>query len=78
MIIKGGMIAAPMGDINASIPTPQPVHYRPMFGAYPRGVHNTCITFLSQVAIDEKVAEKLNLKKLISPCKTRVQLPKPI
>ncbi len=46
MIIKGGMIAAaPMGDINASIPTPQPVHYRPMFGAYPRGVHNTCITF---------------------------------
>ncbi len=70
MIIKGGMIAAaPMGDINASIPTPQPVHYRPMFGAYPRGVHNTCITFLSQVAIDEKVAEKLNLKKLISPCK---------
>ncbi|KRJ21604.1 urease subunit alpha, partial [Acinetobacter pittii] len=70
MIIKGGMIAAaPMGDINASIPTPQPVHYRPMFGAYPRGVHNTCITFLSQIAIDEKVAEKLNLKKLISPCK---------
>jgi len=70
MIIKGGMIAAaPMGDINASIPTPQPVHYRPMFGAYPRGVHNTCITFLSQAAIDEKVAEKLNLKKLISPCK---------
>lgn len=70
MIIKGGMIAAaPMGDINASIPTPQPVHYRPMFGAYPRGVHNTCITFLSQVAIDKKVAEKLNLKKLISPCK---------
>ena len=63
MIIKGGMIAAaPMGDINASIPTPQPVHYRPMFGACPRGVHNTCITFLSQVAIDEKVAEKLNLK----------------
>lgn len=70
MIIKGGMIAAaPMGDINASIPTPQPVHYRPMFGAYPRGVHNTCITFLSQVAIEAGVAEKLNLKKLISPCK---------
>jgi urease subunit alpha len=70
MIIKGGMIAAaPMGDINASIPTPQPVHYRPMFGAYPRGVHNTCITFLSQVAIENGVAEKLKLKKLISPCK---------
>ncbi|SPL70402.1 urease subunit alpha [Acinetobacter stercoris] len=70
MIIKGGMIAAaPMGDINASIPTPQPVHYRPMFGAYPRGVHNTCITFLSQAAIDEGVAEKLNLKKIISAVK---------
>jgi urease subunit alpha len=40
-----------------------------MFGAYPRGVHNTCITFLSQVAIDQGVAEKLQLKKLISPCK---------
>jgi urease subunit alpha len=70
MIIKGGMIAAaPMGDINASIPTPQPVHYRPMFGAFPRGVHNTCITFLSQVAIDAGVHEKLGLNKLISPCK---------
>ncbi len=77
MIIKGGMIAAaPMGDINASIPTPQPVHYRPMFGAYPRGVHNTCITFLSQAAIDEKVAEKLNLKKLISPCKNTREISK--
>ncbi|MFX4309666.1 urease subunit alpha [Acinetobacter soli] len=70
MIIKGGMIAAaPMGDINASIPTPQPVHYRPMFGSYPRAVHNTCITFLPQVAIDEGVDQKLQLKKLISPCK---------
>ncbi|MHA3058002.1 urease subunit alpha [Acinetobacter sp. ANC 5584] len=70
MIIKGGMIAAaPMGDINASIPTPQPVHYRPMFGAFPRGVHRTCLTFLPQVAIDVGVAEQLDLKKMISPCK---------
>lgn len=70
MIIKGGMIAAaPMGDINASIPTPQPVHYRPMFGANARGVHNTCITFLSQAGIDNCVAEKLGLKKIISACK---------
>ena len=70
MIIKGGMIAAaPMGDINASIPTPQPVHYRPMFGALPEGVHASCITFLSQVAIDNGVAEKLGLKKMISPAK---------
>ncbi len=70
MIIKGGMIAAaPMGDINASIPTPQPVHYRPMFGANARGVHNTCITFLSQAGINNDVAEKLGLKKIISACK---------
>ena len=70
MIIKGGMIAAaPMGDINASIPTPQPVHYRPMFGAFPRGVHRTCMTFLPQVAIDAGIAEQLQLKKMISPCK---------
>jgi urease subunit alpha len=70
MIIKGGMIAAaPMGDINASIPTPQPVHYRPMFGANARGVHNTCITFLSQAGINNGVAEKLGLKKIISACK---------
>jgi urease subunit alpha len=70
MIIKGGMIAAaPMGDINASIPTPQPVHYRPMFGANARGVHNTCITFLSQAGISNGVAEKLGLKKIISACK---------
>lgn len=70
MIIKGGMIAAaPMGDINASIPTPQPVHYRPMFGALPDGVHASCITFLSQIAIENGVAEKLGLKKMISPAK---------
>lgn len=77
MIIKGGMIAAaPMGDVNASIPTPQPVHYRPMFGAFPRGVHNTCITFLSQVAIDEGVAEKLKLKKMISATKNTRKITK--
>ncbi len=70
MIIKGGMIAAaPMGDINASIPTPQPVHYRPMFGANARGAHNTCITFLSQAGINNGVAEKLGLKRIISACK---------
>lgn len=67
MIIKGGMIAAaPMGDINASIPTPQPVHYRPMFAALPDGVHASCITFLSQAAIEGDVHKKLGLKKMIS------------
>ncbi|MBF7683078.1 urease subunit alpha [Acinetobacter sp. B5B] len=69
MIIKGGMIAAaPMGDINASIPTPQPVHYRPMFGASARGAQQTCLTFLPKVAIDAGIAVQLGLKKQISPC----------
>jgi urease subunit alpha len=50
-VIKGGMIAiAPMGDINASIPTPQPVHYRPMFGALGSARHHCRLTFLSQAA----------------------------
>ena len=53
MIIKGGMIAAaPMGDPNASIPTPQPVHYRPMFGAFGRARETTSLTFVSQAFID--------------------------
>jgi urease subunit alpha len=77
MIIKGGMIAAaPMGDINASIPTPQPVHYRPMFGAQARGVHRSCITFLSQLAIQQGVAEQLKLNKMISPCQNTRNLSK--
>lgn len=67
MIIKGGMIAAaPMGDINASIPTPQPVHYRPMFGALPEGVHASCVTFLSKVAQEDGLATRLGLKKRTS------------
>jgi len=64
LILKGGAIAAaPMGDPNASIPTPQPVHYRPMFGAFGRGMDTTCLTFVSQAAIDGGVAEKLGLKR---------------
>ncbi len=61
-VIKGGMIAiAPMGDINASIPTPQPVHYRPMFGALGSARHHCRLTFLSQAAAANGVAERLNL-----------------
>jgi len=70
MIIKGGMIAAaPMGDVNASIPTPQPVHYRMMFGALAEGTHVSSITFLSQVAIDAGVPAQLGLKKRVSAVK---------
>ncbi len=65
LIIKGGMIiAAPMGDPNASIPTPQPVHYRPMFGALGGARSATTMTFLSQQAIDEGIPDKLGLKSM--------------
>jgi len=64
VIIKGGLIAAaPMGDPNASIPTPQPVHYRPMFGALGGARHATCLTFLSRAAIDAGMPELLKLEK---------------
>ena len=64
LIVKGGMIAAaPMGDPNASIPTPQPVHYRPMFGAYGRAIASTSLTFVSQIAIDRGLAAALRVSK---------------
>jgi urease subunit alpha len=63
MVIKGGMIAASlMGDPNASIPTPQPVHWRPMFGAYAGGLKKS-FTFLSQAAFDAGVHTRLGLAK---------------
>ncbi len=69
-VIKGGMIAiAPMGDINASIPTPQPVHYRPMFGALGSARHHCRLTFLSQAAAANGVAERLNLRSAIAVVK---------
>ena len=62
-IIKGGMIAAAaMGDPNASIPTPQPVHYRNMFGAY-GGALKTSVTFVSQAALKNPAIQKLGLQK---------------
>ncbi|MDF3021022.1 MAG: urease subunit alpha [Steroidobacteraceae bacterium] len=64
MILKGGMIvAAPMGDPNASIPTPQPVHYRPMFGALGAARHATSVSFVSQAGLDSGMAEKSGLRK---------------
>ena len=66
LIIKGGCIAAaPMGDPNASIPTPQPVHYRAMFGAFGAARHKTACTFVSQAALDNDIAGALALRK---PC----------
>jgi urease subunit alpha len=73
MIIKGGMIvAAPMGDPNASIPTPQPVHYRRMFGALGGARAATSVTFLSQAAVDAGVGGRLALRKrLVAVRRTR-------
>jgi urease subunit alpha len=66
VIIKGGMIvAAPMGDPNASIPTPQPVHYRHMFGALGGARNTTSMTFLSQTGFDAGVHEQLGLQSMI-------------
>jgi len=74
MIIKGGMIAAaPMGDPNASIPTPQPVHYRPMFGSYGRAVGATAVTFMSAAALAAGVPERLGLARravAVQGCRT--------
>ena len=62
--MKGGMIvAAPMGDPNASIPTPQPVHYRPMFGAFGGAVAATSFVFGSKVAVQRGVTERYGMKK---------------
>jgi urease subunit alpha len=68
MVIKGGMItASKMGDPNASIPTPQPVFYRHMFGAHGAAKYDACVTFVSQAAIQEGVPEKLGLRKRVLP-----------
>ncbi len=76
MILKSGMIAAAqMGDPNASIPTPQPVHYRMMFGAYGGGL-KTSFTFLSQAAYDAGVAETLKLNKTVIAVKNMRHLRK--
>jgi urease subunit alpha len=64
LIIKGGAIAAAaMGDPNASIPTPQPIHYRPMFGAFGRARTATSLTFVSAAAVAGGLASKLNVRK---------------
>ena len=70
LIMKGGfLVEAAMGDPNASIPTPQPVISRPMFGAFGRAPFSTSVTFLSQAGIDGKIPAKLGLQKRIVPVK---------
>ena len=66
MVIKGGFIAwSVMGDANASIPTPQPVLYRPMFGAFGKAMQSTSLTFVSRVALDHELPKQLGLEKKI-------------
>ncbi|MFQ9310647.1 MAG: urease subunit alpha [Paraclostridium sordellii] len=68
IILKGGMIIeAKMGDPGASIPTPEPIMYRSMFGAHGSAKYDTCITFVSKDAYENGVKEKLNLQKKILP-----------
>ena len=65
VLIGGSIAAAPMGDPNASIPTPQPVHYRPMFGAFGKALTNSSVTFVSKAAIEAGLAEKLGVAKAL-------------
>ncbi len=68
LVIKGGVIAmAMMGDPNASIPTPQPVHARPMFGAFGRALAATCVTFVSAAAFEDGIGSRLGLSRMIRP-----------
>ena len=68
MVIKGGMIVhAMMGDPNASIPTPQPVHSRPMFASYGRAIAASCISFVSAAAIEDGIADRLRLDRKVLP-----------
>ena len=67
LVLKGGFIAgALMGDANASIPTPQPVHARPMFGSFGRARTATSLTFVSQAALNDDVGERLGLRKRLA------------
>ncbi len=70
LVLLGGTIAAaPMGDPNASIPTPQPVHYRPMFGAFGKSLTNSSVTFVSKASLDAGLGGKLGVAKALVPVK---------
>ncbi len=73
LVLLGGTIAAaPMGDPNASIPTPQPVHYRPMFGAFGRAIAASSVTFVSRAAVDGLLGRRLGVQKqLLAVANTR-------
>ncbi len=67
LVLKAGtIVCAPMGDPNASIPTPQPVHYRPMFGQFGTALAASCVTFVSQAALDDGIGSRLGLNRRVS------------
>jgi urease subunit alpha len=74
LVLKGGLVAwANMGDPNASLPTPQPMFYRPMFGAFGSALQKTCVTFVSRAAYDLNIKEKFGLGRIVEPVgQTRV------
>src|ERR1700730_7301711 len=70
LVLKAGtIVAALMGDPNASIPTPQPVHYRPMFGAFGRALSSSCVTFLPAIAIERGIGEQLGVQRIVLPAR---------
>ena len=70
MVIKGGLISySGMGDPNASLPTCQPIIYRPMFGGFGSALQETCVSFISQLAMDRNIKEKYGLKRRVMPVK---------
>ena len=77
MVIKGGAISwSNMGDPNASLPTPQPCYYRPMFGAFGRTMPGTCISFVSQAAVHNDIKRRLKLDRVVLPVRRTRQLTK--
>ncbi len=78
LVLKAGtIVCAPMGDPNASIPTPQPVHYRPIFGQFGTALAASCITFVSQAALDDGIGQRLHLTRHLSAVRdTRGQIGK--
>jgi len=68
MIIKGGfIISSRMGDANASIPTPQPIIYKNMFGAFGKAKYGTCVTFVSKASMESGFIERIGLQKNVLP-----------
>lgn len=77
LVIKGGLINwAEMGDPNASLPTPQPIYYRPMYGAIGKTLPQTCVSFVSRAAYDLGIKERLGLERIVYPVRRTRQITK--